>query len=85
MSDWNFNISEAPRGHYETDEREVKGKVQTYQRFVPDKIIATDGTIVTVSYWIPPNEKRAGRWAMFATGQEPVAFQLWPDAPEVLP
>lgn len=81
MTEWNFDMSQAPRGHWKTVNR-GKG---TADLFVPAKIIATDGDIVTVSYWIPAKEKPVKtqeRWAMFATGQTPMAWMPWPDPPE---
>lgn len=82
MSKWNFDISQAPRGRHEDVVRMVKGKPRTVRTFVAEKIIATDGTIVTVSHWIPETERSPGRWNMFATGQEPLAWQHWPDPPK---
>ena len=78
---WNFNIDEAPKGKIENVEKKIKGKIVKTQKHVKDIIIATDGTIVTTSYWIPPTEKSKGRWNMFATGETPKAWQPWPDPP----
>lgn len=53
----------------------------------PDLIIATEGTIVTLSKWLPPitdgpvSRRRGGRWTMFATWETPLAWMPWPKAP----
>lgn len=75
MSDeWNFNMSEAPRGHTET--RMAKGK--PYEAFVPDRIIAAgSGDTVTVSQWLPKGE----RWEMFTAEVPPIAWMPWPKHP----
>ena len=82
MSNWNFDITQAPKGHYETVTRTIKGKEHAFKKFVPAKIIATDGEIVTVSYWQPNKDNTGGRWVMFATNQMPLALQEWPVPPD---
>lgn len=50
--EWNYDMSAAPRGHYETRQQKgAKGQVIEREFFVPAKIIACDkaGTTVTVS------------------------------------
>jgi len=79
---WNFDMTQAPRGHMETVTRTVKGKEVSFEQHVPETIIATDGKIVTLSRWIPPTDKSPGRWNMFATNETPMAWQPWPDPPE---
>ena len=82
---WNFDMTEAPRGRTEMVEKTIAGKARQVEAHIPTKIIATDGEIVTVSYLIPANRYGPERWAMFATGQTPVAWQIWPDPPEIKP
>ncbi|MDB5531565.1 MAG: hypothetical protein JWR51_4668 [Devosia sp.] len=74
MTDWNFDISAAPRGHTET--RTAKG--QPYEAFVGDPIIvATEDGTVTLSQWLPKTE----RWEMLGKDEAPIAWQPWPKHP----
>lgn len=87
MIEWNYDMDAAPRGRY------VKKMVKTPKGLFevdvhePDLIIATEGTIVTLSKWLPPittgpvSRQRGGRWTMFATWQTPLAWMPWPKAP----
>ena len=79
MTGWNFDMSAAPRGHYETRTHERDGKTVSREVFVSVPIIlaARDGGIVTTSRWLPD----AGRWNMFASGEEPLAWMEWPKHP----
>ena len=77
MSDWNYNMEEAPRSVEYTVKKQVGKTVKDVKKFEGRKIIATDGDIVTVSWYLPKED----RWAMFATKQTPTAWQPWPDAP----
>ena len=74
MSAWNFDMSEAPRGHHE-DRAVAKG---TRKVFIPARIIAaaSDGT-VTLSNWIPDQQ----RWNMFTEDAPPIAWMPWPEHP----
>lgn len=77
---WNYNMDEAPRGHTEKRERKNnKGEDVIVDVFVPDLIIACskDGETVTISRWLPEEK----RWNMFATNEDPLAWQPWPDHP----
>lgn len=81
---WNFNMDEAPRGTVEIVTREVKGKVQQMEKFTPQRILATNGVIVTMSNWIPPKKgppAAPGRWNMFSADRPPIAWMEWPEAP----
>lgn len=75
---WNFNIEEAPKGR--TVERAVtteKGKVP-YEAFERENVIlASKCGKVTVSYWIPDEN----RWCMFSKHEAPVAWMHWPAHP----
>ena len=76
---WNFNIEEAPK-YVEAEEIKVIGK-RSFKMTVkkPVTIWATDGKIVTKSYYVLKEE----RWNCFATGQKPMAWQpyLMPSVP----
>ena len=77
---WNYDISQAPKGLHETQEIEVKGKVQSRKIFEPERIIVAcrDGATVTLSHWLPTQE----RWLNLATDEVPTAWMLWPEHPE---
>lgn len=77
---WNTDISEAPKGRTETRKVNVEDKKVTRQFYVPDKLILAcrDGKTVTVSQWIPSES----RWCFLAKGEEPLAWQAWPEHPE---
>lgn len=70
---WDFDIDAAPRGR----ERVITGKVagvHDFERRVPirDRIFAAGtGGVVTVSYWIPDQE----RWCMFTKAVPPMAWR----------
>jgi hypothetical protein len=75
---WNFNMDEAPKGEMKL----VKFGKNEREIHVPKKIIATDGHIVTVSNWLPPQDYRpVGRWNMFNADSPPIAWMPWPEAP----
>jgi hypothetical protein len=70
MSDWNFDMSQAPRGSWRAVTRKIgKNEVET-EEHVPDLIIAAgnDG-VVTLSRWLP----REGRWNMFTAAVPPTS------------
>ena len=76
--DWNFEIEAAPRGQTTLQPRKVGDKETTVSVFVPDRVIlATKCGKVTLSEWLP----KEGRWMMLAAGEQPVAWQLWPEHP----
>lgn len=76
---WNFDISEAPRGQTVMQPRKVGDKETMVSTFVPDRVIlATKCGKVTLSEWLP----KAGRWMMLNGGEQPVAWQPWPEHPE---
>ncbi len=78
MTDWNFNMKEAPRGKYETKTQKIKGKTITREVFVPDKIIAAGKCgVVTRSHWLPDHKM----WNMFGENELPIAWQPWPEHP----
>lgn len=75
---WNFDISEAPRGKVVTQTRETaKGPVDA-QTFQPDYVIlATKCKQVTKSRYLPDED----RWEGLAKGEQPIAWQSWPEHP----
>lgn len=80
--DWNFDISAAPLGHTETQTRKgPKDTSVSIEVHVPAFIIALGacGT-VTRSRWLPVS----GRWEMFTAHNPPVAWDIWPVAPDNL-
>lgn len=78
MSGWNFDISSAPRGKTVPQTRQTaKGPVET-QVFQPDRLIlATKCGQVTPSRYLPAED----RWEALAKGEQPIAWQLWPEHP----
>lgn len=78
MSEWNFDMIAAPRSDYVTEKRQIGKAIKDVKTLAKKYVIATDGEIVTRSYYIPDDD----RWCMFATGQELVAWQPWPEPPK---
>ena len=79
MMEWDFNISNAPRGHEEEKIKTIKGKDVVSKVFVPVKIIvACKCGTVTLSHWIPQQQ----RWNMLAKGEKPLAWLPWPEHPK---
>lgn len=79
MSDeWNFDMEQAPRGHFQDVTRNIKGKAITSVVHVPEVIIAAgnDG-VVTLSKWIEKDQ----RWNMFTADVPPLAWKPWPAHP----
>lgn len=76
---WNFDINEAPKGHYENVPYEHNGKQLSRSTFIPAYIMAAsiDGKTVTRSAWMPDQQ----RWNMFTKEHPPIAWQLWPAHP----
>ena len=74
---WNFNMSEAPRGRTVAVTRAGE-KAAIVETFVPDKVIlATKCGKVIASHFMPKEH----RWLMLAAGEQPVAWQPWPSHP----
>lgn len=84
MSDWNFDITNIPRGRTEMQTRIVKGKPQEYEVFIPERVLIAhprDGRVYA-TIWIEPNKFcPKGRWSGWTEGTEPVAWQHYPDHP----
>lgn len=75
MTNWNYNMSEAPKGSY----REVAIGKGTRKIHEPVRIIAAapDSDVVTISNWLPDQE----RWNMFTKERPPIAWAPWPEHP----
>jgi len=75
---WNFDISQAPKGHPYQIELNRSGKVVTVDSYHYERIIAAgSGGVVTLSKWLPDE----GRWEMFSKEVPPLAWMPWPDHP----
>jgi hypothetical protein len=79
---WNFNIEDAPKSRTVQVQRLVKSKdsasgevLKIVDEYVRDDVILESkcGKVIK-SYWIP----KENRWAGFAQGEAPVAWQEWP-------
>jgi hypothetical protein len=80
MTEWNFDLSQAPRGRKVASTVTVKGVEHVRDTFVPAKVIlATKCRKVTLSHWLPDEE----RWLMLAKGEQPKAWHAWPQYPEI--
>jgi hypothetical protein len=85
MTDWSFNIDEAPRGKTVTVTKTVRGEQREVEETRREYILAVhaDGT-VDQSYWIPPRHTQSGavldgnRWSGFNVGRDPIAWAPWP-------
>lgn len=75
---WDFDMSRAPTGKTVKRSINTKDGVKEYDACEQeDVILASKCGKVTRSYWIP----KEARWCMFAKGEEPVAWQMWPKHP----
>ena len=74
---WRFDTENAPRGKM-IETPGPKGSVR--QVFKPDPVIiaCSDGVTVTLSRWIPSEE----RWNMIGKKEHIVAWMPWPSYPE---
>jgi len=80
MTPWNFNMDEAPRGETRMVKRTIGKNEVEVAKFIPAQIIAAgNDEVVTVSYWIPNEE----RWSMFTKAVPPMAWQPFPTHPQV--
>jgi len=77
MTEFNFDMSVAPKGKLVTVIRTVNGKQRSYQEHhVAPLWIATHDGKVHRSYWIPATNTSAGRWSGFSPdSSEPMAWQ----------
>lgn len=85
---WNFDMSQAPRGLTEKVTRIVGKEERVFETFVPERILAAskDGKVYA-THWIPPRLTASGavldgdRWTGFNRGDEPEAWAPWPNHP----
>jgi hypothetical protein len=80
VTDWNFNMDEAPKGEMRKVQRTIGKNTVEVDQFCRELIIAAmpTGTDVTVSYWVPGVE----RWNMFTKYAPPKAWKPWPVHPD---
>lgn len=86
MTEWNMDISTAPKGRVVSSVIEIgKGKTRQIDTFVPDIIIAVSRHHETIrSYWVPSKYTMDGnllegdRWAGFTRENPPIAWMPWP-------
>ena len=75
MTQWNYDISQAPRGKAVEAKRQGRDGEITVKRFEPDTVIlSTKCRAVVRSFW---SEKRES-WSGLATGETPIAWMAWP-------
>lgn len=75
MTNWNFNMEEAPKGYFKDTEIKIKGEVKIVKKYIKENVIvAGEKNTVTVSNWIPSDE----RWNMFTKDCPPVAWIPFP-------
>lgn len=77
MSEWNFDITSAPRGKEITTTITVDGKDRTKREYHVDPVwLATADGKVHRSYWLPATKNTAARWSGFTEkSAPPVAWQ----------
>lgn len=86
MTDWNYDLSAAPRGEYIEETLPGRsGSVRRITKYVAPRVILASkcGKVIT-SRWLPPeeSEKRPkGRWEFFSADEEPLAWQPYPVHP----
>ncbi len=76
MSEWRFDVENAPRGTYKTQKGPKGSEREVHQ---PELVVVAseDGKTVTVSRWIPDE----GRWNMLGKRERPLAWQPFPKHP----
>ncbi len=75
--EWNFDLSQAPKGHTKVIVGKVRGEEYLKEIWVPDQIIAAGNGVVTLSHW---NTKRQA-WSMFTEDCPPIAWMPFPKHP----
>jgi hypothetical protein len=90
MPDWNFDISEAPRGTVQEIEQtrvySDKSVETVRELFVPNWLwLASKCGKVIKAHWIPEKGRDGGRWLGFNKGEEAVAWMPFviPEHPHV--
>jgi hypothetical protein len=82
--EWRTDIGAAPKGRTVQEMRKVGKNMATVDVFQPDHVIlASKCGKVIKSHWLPVElpHRPVGRWQMFHTGEEPVAWMPWPEYP----
>jgi hypothetical protein len=82
MSNWNQDMTSAPRGRTVQTQRLVADKnsasgqsLRVVNEFIRDDVILnTKCSKALKSYWIPDEQ----RWAGLSKAEEPIAWQPWP-------
>ena len=86
MTDWNYNIDEAPRSTTVTKRVKTKEGFENRDVEVPVKIIGcidTPEKWVAVTYWTPPTKHTPkGRWSGATQDQELLAWMPMPEHPK---
>lgn len=78
MTEWNFNMEEAPKGGIQTVTRKTRKGDISLVEFVSDPVLtASQCGKVIVSYWIP----EAKRWNRYTKDVPPIAWQPFPTHP----
>lgn len=78
MSNWNHDLSQAPRGKMVPTTVKTKDGVKLSETYQREYIIAASHCgEVTKSYWVPDQE----RWCMFTKDVPPGAWMPWPENP----
>lgn len=78
MSNWNHDLSQAPRGKMVPTTVKTKDGLKQSETYQREYIIAAGRCgAVTKSYWIPEQE----RWCMFTKDVPPGAWMPWPENP----
>ncbi len=84
---WNYDMNAVPRGRHETRVRTIKNEKQEYDVFIPERVLLAhprDGQVYA-TYWIEPTKfTPKGRWAGWRESDEPLAWQPYPEHPEVI-
>ncbi len=77
MTEWNRDMTTAPRGRYETRYVKTKNGEREYKEFVTEKVWLshpTDGRVY-LTYWTPPTKHTPkGRWSGWCEGTEAKAW-----------
>jgi hypothetical protein len=86
MTDWNYNIDEAPRGKTVVKFAKTKNGTASYEAFEKEKIIGcidNPEKWVAVTYWTPPTKHTPkGRWSGATQDQELLAWMPMPKHPK---
>ena len=80
MTDWNYDMSAAPKGQVRATGEFIPPGMKMWGNTMTFIIIAADGLgNVGLSRWLINEE----RWLNFNKANPPIAWQPWPDHPEV--